>query len=165
MVDKQQVKLDRPDWDIYFMCLAKTAGLRSSCLRNVVGALIVKDRRIVATGYNGTPRGIQNCLEGGCKRCLDRHTNKIKVNERKDLCICVHAEQNALLQAAYHGTSTKHATLYTTIAPCLQCSKALINAGITEVVYENHHSTEDQENTEGIDLLASANVVVRCVKS
>jgi len=165
MTDTLQTKSNRPNWDAYFMSLAKTVSLRSSCLRNTVGVVIVKDRSIISTGYNGTPIGTPNCLEGGCKRCLDRHTNKIKVNERKDLCICVHAEQNALLQAAYHGTSTKHATLYTTIAPCLQCAKALINAGITKIVYEIPHSTENQDNNEGIELLTSAQVVVRRLSS
>jgi len=149
----------RLSWDEYFMQIAQSAQARSNCIRDSVGAVIVKEKRIIATGYNGTPAGITNCVDGGCKRCSDRHANILKTNERKDLCICVHAELNALLQSAYHGASTKGATLYCTIAPCLQCAKAIINAGIAEVIYKHPHTTEGIDN-KGIDLLSKAGVKV-----
>lgn len=124
---------------------------RSNCLRMSVGVVIVKDKHIIATGYNGTPAGIKNCIDGGCERCLQRHRDVLKENERKDLCICVHSEQNALLQSAYHGASTKGATMYSTTAPCLQCAKTIINAGISCVVYEKEH-----QDKLGINLLRTA---------
>jgi dCMP deaminase len=149
------LKTKRPSWDSYFIKLAHVVKERSNCLRGSIGVVIVKDKRITATGYNGTPTGIKNCFEGGCERCSDREKNLLKENERKDLCLCLHAEQNALLQSAYHGVSTKGATLYSTIAPCLQCAKAMINAGIAEVVYEGEF-----QDDMGIKLLASANIKV-----
>lgn len=152
--------MKRLSWDEYFMQIAQSAEARSNCIRNSIGAVIVKEKRIIATGYNGTPAGIPNCVDGGCKRCSDRHANILKTNERKDLCVCVHAELNALLQSAYHGVSTKGATLYSTIAPCLQCAKAIINAGIVEVIYKNHHTTEGID-TKGTDLLSKAGIKVK----
>lgn len=150
----------RLSWDEYFMQIAESAQARSNCIRNSVGAVIVKEKRIIATGYNGTPAGIINCIDGGCKRCSDRHANILKINERKDLCICVHAELNAILQSAYHGASTKGATLYCTIAPCLQCAKAIINAGIKEVIFKISYTTEGVDNN-GINLLSQAGVKVK----
>ncbi len=132
----------RPSWGRYFLDLAHVVKSRSNCLRMAVGVVIVQGKHIIATGYNGTPGGIKNCLDGGCERCLRRHKNELQENERKDLCICIHAEQNALLQSAYHGASTRGAVLYSTVAPCLQCAKAIINAGIKEVVYENEHQDD-----------------------
>jgi len=132
----------RPSWDEYFLGLAKEVEKRSNCLRMRVGVVIVKDRHIIATGYNGTPAGIQNCTEGGCERCLHREKNILKENERKDLCICIHSEQNALLQAAFHGISTKGAVIYSTVAPCLQCAKHIINAGIASVIYRKKHQDD-----------------------
>ena len=149
----------RLSWDEYFMQIAQSAQARSNCIRNSVGAVIVKEKRIIATGYNGTPAGITNCVDGGCKRCSDRHANILKTNERKDLCICVHAELNALLQSAYHGASTKGATLYCTIAPCLQCAKAIINAGISRLIYKKSYTTKGIDNN-GTDLLSQAGVEV-----
>lgn len=145
----------RPNWDEYFLKLAHMVKERANCLRGSVGVVIVKDRHIITTGYNGTPAGTKNCFEGGCERCANREKNIIKENERKDLCLCLHAEQNALLQAAYHGVSTKGATLYSTIAPCLQCAKAIINAGVAKIVYEG-----DFQDKLGIDLLKSTNIIV-----
>lgn len=143
----------RPSWPEYFLNLAYVVKTRSNCLRMSVGVVVVKDRMIIATGYNGTPAGIKNCFEGGCQRCMDRHNEVLKENERKDLCICIHAEQNALLQAAYHGTSSKGAQLYSTVAPCIQCAKHIINAGITKVIY-----AEQYQDALGIDLLKQAGV-------
>jgi len=132
---------------------------RSNCMRRQVGALLVKDKQIIASGYSGTPKGIKNCDEGGCKRCRDREKNLLKTNERKDLCICICAEQNSLIQAAYHGISTKGTTLYVTISPCLQCARLIINARIITVVFPKHY-----QDTVGIDLLKSARVEVRKIK-
>ncbi|MCM8775286.1 MAG: dephospho-CoA kinase, partial [Candidatus Omnitrophica bacterium] len=116
----------RPDWDQYFMGIAKVAALRSSCIKRKVAAVIVKDKRIIATGYNGTPRGVKNCNEGGCPRCNSIDTSGKDLDE----CLCSHAEENAIVQSAYHGVSIKDSVLYTTYSPCLICTKMIINAGI-----------------------------------
>lgn len=124
-------KETRPDWDHYFMGIAKVVALRSNCIKRKVAAVIVKDRRIIATGYNGTPRGVTNCNEGGCPRC-----NSIEVSGKGlDECLCSHAEENAIVQSAYHGVNIKDSVIYTTFSPCLMCTKMIINAGIREVVY------------------------------
>jgi dCMP deaminase len=151
--------MKRPNWDNYFIDLAHVVKSRSSCVRDRIGAVVVQDKRIIATGYNGTPAGVKNCSDGGCQRCMDRHNDIVKANERKDLCICIHAEMNALLQSAYHGVSTKGATLYATVAPCLQCAKSLINSGIGEIIYEGEY-TDDF----GLKLLMEAGVKVRRYK-
>ena len=152
-------KIKRPSWDEYFLSLAQLVATRSNCIRRQVGAILVKGRQIIASGYSGTPKGIKNCDEGGCKRCSDREKNIVKTNERKDLCICIHAENNALIQAAYHGISTKKTTLYLTVSPCLQCATLIINAGVNAVIYPKHY-----QNTLGLDLLKSAGVEVRKIK-
>lgn len=151
--------MQRPDWDEYFLKLANVVKERSNCLRMSVGVVIVKEKRIIATGYNGTPIGVKNCYEGGCERCYKREHNLLKLDERKDLCICIHAELNALLQCAYHGVSSKGAVLYSTIAPCIQCAKAIINAGITTVIYEEEH-----QDIIGRKLLKQAKVIVKHIK-
>lgn len=121
----------RPDWDEYFMKLAKVASLRSNCVKRKVAAIIVRDKRVISTGYNGTPRGTKNCYEGGCPRCNELADSGTRLEE----CLCSHGEENAITQAAYHGMSVKGGILYTTFAPCLTCTKMIINAGIQEVVY------------------------------
>jgi dCMP deaminase len=151
--------IKKPDWDAYFMMIAEVVRTRADCLRRRVGAVIVKDFRIVSTGYNGTPRGIKNCTEGGCLRCLLRSQGKLKRGEKEESCICLHAEQNAIIQAAYLGTSTKGATLYTTANPCSSCAKMLINAGIIRVVCRMEH-----HDLEGIKLLEKAGVEVKKIK-
>lgn len=148
----------RPEWNSYFLKLAHVVKERSNCLRMAVGVVIIKDKHIIATGYNGTPAGVANCIDGGCERCLQREKNILKSGERKDLCICIHAEQNSLLQSAYHGVSTKNAILYATVAPCLQCAKAIINGGISTVIYE-----EDYQDDRGVSLLKSAGIDVKRV--
>lgn len=135
------------------MQLADVVATRSNCIRRSVGAVLVQDKRIIATGYNGTPHGIKNCDEGGCKRCSDRESGKLKTGEREETCVCIHAEQNAVIQAALHGVSTQGSTLYTTIPPCSQCAKILINAGIKHLLYR-----KDPHFTQGIKLLSSAGV-------
>lgn len=129
-------KQTRPDWDPYFMGIAKVVALRSNCIKRKVAAVIVKDKRIIATGYNGTPRGVKNCSEGGCPRCNSIDPSGKGLEE----CLCSHAEENAIVQSAYHGVNIKGSVLYTTFSPCLMCTKMIINAGIAEVVYNMDYS-------------------------
>lgn len=126
----------RPDWDEYFMGIAKVAALRSNCMKRKVAAVIVRDQRVISTGYNGTPRGIANCNEGGCPRCNHLGPSGADL----EACLCSHAEENAIVQAAYHGVSVAGATLYTTFSPCLSCTKMIINSGIREVVFNKTYT-------------------------
>jgi dCMP deaminase len=118
------------------MLQAEIAKLRSNCLTRHIGAVIVKDNRQIATGYNGTPSGIKNCFEGGCPRCTARIKGEINAGESLDRCLCTHAEANAIMQCALFGNagSTKGATMYSTFAPCIECSKMAISVGITRLV-------------------------------
>src|SRR3954465_10187963 len=130
------ISMSRPDWDEYFILYAEIAKLRSNCMARHVGAVIVKENRQIATGYNGTPSGIKNCFEGGCLRCKERIQGKIKSGDQLDRCLCTHAEANAIMQCALFGNSgsTKDATLYSTFAPCIECSKMVISVGIRRIV-------------------------------
>ncbi len=132
-------KEERPNWDNYFMGIAKAVALRSNCMKRKVAAVIVKDLRIIATGYNGTPRGVKNCSEGGCPRCNNIEPSGKSLEE----CLCSHAEENAIVQSAYHGVGIKDAAIYTTFSPCLMCTKMIINAGIKEVVYHVAYPMSD----------------------
>lgn len=132
------MKNNRPDWDSYFMEIARIVSMRSTCLRRNVGAVIVKDKRILSTGYNGAPSGLKHCLEVSCLR----EQMKIASGERHELCRGLHAEQNAIIQAAYHGVSISGAHLYCTHLPCSICIKMLINAGIKEVCYVDGYPDE-----------------------
>jgi dCMP deaminase len=123
--------MQRPSWDQYFMDITRLVATRSSCLRRQVGALLVKDRNILATGYNGVPSGISHCEATGCLR----ERLKVPSGERHELCRGLHAEQNAIIQAAKHGTNIDNATLYCTTMPCIICTKMIINAGIKKVIY------------------------------
>jgi dCMP deaminase len=143
----------RPDWDRYFMDIAHVVGRRANCSRRQVAAVIVKDRRIISTGYNGTPRGVRNCFEGGCPRCASDAPSGHNLGE----CICSHAEENAIVQAAYHGIAVRSGVLYCTLSPCLTCAKMIVNAGIAEVVYESEYRFTGQTR----DLLAEAGVEFR----
>jgi len=125
---------ERPSWDEYFMSIARVVASRSNCIKRKVGSVIALDRRIISTGYNGTPRGIRNCNEGGCPRCA----GAAEAGTRLDECLCSHAEENAITQSAYHGVSVRGGTVYTTFCPCLICTKMIINAGLSEVVYDAH---------------------------
>ncbi len=145
----------RPSWDRYFIDIAKVVAKRSNCRRRHVAAVIVKDRRIISTGYNGTPKGIKNCDEGGCPRCSSDAPSGEKLEE----CLCCHGEENAIVQAAYHGTSVNGATLYTTYSPCLLCAKMIINSGIAEVVYENRYSIDDTARK----ILKTAKIKIRAI--
>jgi len=146
----------RPDWDEYFMDIAHVVARRGNCSRRKVAAVIVSDRRIISTGYNGTPRGIQNCCDGGCPRCSSDAPSGGNLGD----CICAHAEENAIVQAAYHGISVRDSALYCNLSPCLMCTKMIINAGIKEVVYE----TEYHFTRQAKDLFREAGVVCRQFK-
>lgn len=128
-------KTDRPNWDEYFMGIAELISKRSTCLRRGVGAVLVRDRRILATGYNGAPSGMRHCLDIGCLR----EQLNIPSGERHELCRGLHAEQNAIIQAALHGVSVNGSTLYCTNNPCIICSKMIINAGIIHVFVKEHY--------------------------
>lgn len=121
----------RPSWDEYFMSLARLAATRSTCLRRHVGAVIVKDRMLLSTGYNDTPRGMRNCGDGGCARCA----SDAATGTGLDTCLCLHAEQNAIIQAAYHGVAIAGGAIYCTHQPCLTCAKMVVNAGLVRIVY------------------------------
>jgi dCMP deaminase len=146
-------RFNRPGWDEYFMSIAKVVAMRSNCMKRKVAAIIVKDRRVVSTGYNGTPRGARNCNEGGCPRCNSMAESGTALEE----CLCCHGEENAITQAAYHGTSLKGSTLYTTFAPCLLCTKMIINSGIVEVVYNQDYPL----NERALLLLNECGVLLR----
>ncbi len=142
----------RPDWDTYFMDMAKLAARRSSCLRRAVGAVLVKDRRVLSTGYNGVPSGVTHCEVAGCLR------EKLDVpsGERHELCRGLHAEQNAIIQAAFHGVSIRGAVLYCTNLPCIICAKMLINAGVLRIVYAEGYAdalTEEMLVEVGMELV------------
>lgn len=125
----------RPTWDEYFMMVVDVVKTRSTCLRRQVGAVIVRDRHIISTGYNGAPSGLKHCEEVGCIR---DYLN-IPSGERHELCRGTHAEQNAIIQAALNGVSTKDATIYVSASPCSQCAKMIINAGIKRIVYKGDY--------------------------
>ncbi|MAE77967.1 MAG: hypothetical protein CMJ85_13980 [Planctomycetes bacterium] len=139
LVPRLMAKMERPGWDEYFMRMAQVAALRSNCVKRKVAAVIVRDKRVISTGYNGTPRGTKNCYEGGCPRCNNLADSGTKLDE----CLCSHGEENAITQAAYHGVSVAGSTLYTTFAPCLMCTKMIINAGLHEVVYNMDYPLND----------------------
>ncbi|MBM7557019.1 dCMP deaminase [Halanaerobacter jeridensis] len=128
----------RPSWDKYFMELTHVVAKRSTCLRRKVGAIIVRNKRVLTTGYNGAPSGLPHCSETGCLR----EQRNVPSGERHELCRGLHAEQNAIIQAAQHGTSIKGATLYCTHQPCILCTKMIINAGIERIVFKGSYPDE-----------------------
>ena len=143
----------RPDWDLYFMDIARAVASRSNCVKRKVAAVVTLDKRIISTGYNGTPRGTTNCNEGGCPRCNDLAAGGTRLDE----CLCSHAEENAITQAAYHGVSLKGGTVYTTFSPCLQCTKMIINAGLAEVIFQSEYPL----GRVSLDLLEEAGIKLR----
>ena len=145
----------RPTWDEYFLGIADLVSKRSTCLRRSVGAVLVKDKRILATGYNGAPSRIRHCEEVGCIR----QKLNIPSGERHELCRGLHGEQNAFLQAALHGTSVKGASLYSNTQPCIICAKMIINAGIREIVIRGAYPDKMAR-----DFLRAAKVRVRTLK-
>ncbi len=134
--------MERPDWDEYFMRMAEVAETRSTCTRRKVGAVIVKDHRILATGYNGVPTGIQHCSQRGCLR----EELGVPSGQRHELCRGLHAEQNAIIQAAHLGLSIAGGTLYCTNQPCVICAKMIINAGIERIVIRDGYPDELAQN-------------------
>ncbi len=141
----------RPSWDSYFMSIACLVAHRSTCLRRKVGAVLVKDHRILATGYNGAPTGLRHCLELGCLR----EQMQVPSGQRHELCRALHAEQNVLIQAAYHGVPVAGSSLYCTNLPCVICTKMLINAGIVSIRYLEGYPDElsrEMLREAGIDL-------------
>ncbi len=139
----------RPSWDEYFMEIVHVVKKRSTCLRRKVGALIVKDKRILSTGYNGAPTGLKHCEEVGCLR----DELNVPSGERHELCRGLHAEQNAIIQAAYHGVNINGSTIYVTDQPCVICAKMIINAGIQRVVFSGNYPDK-----LSMDMLTEANV-------
>ncbi|HAE60745.1 MAG TPA: cytidine deaminase [Eubacteriaceae bacterium] len=143
--------MERPTWDEYFMEMLEIIKKRSTCMRRQVAALIVKDKRIIATGYNGAPTGTAHCGEVGCLR----EQQSIPSGSRHELCRGIHAEQNAIIQSAVHGVSVKDSTIYITHSPCVLCAKMIINAGIKRIVYSGAYP--DQMSAE---LLKEAKIKV-----
>jgi dCMP deaminase len=144
--------LNRPSWDTYFMGIADLVATRSTCLRRKVGAILVKDKRILTSGYNGAPSGVTHCIETGCLR--DRLN--VPSGEKHELCRGVHAEQNAIIQAANHGITVKGSVLYCTNQPCSICAKMIINAGIEKVYFQNGYNdplAEEMFEQAGIALI------------
>ncbi|MFC1859408.1 cytidine/deoxycytidylate deaminase family protein [Thermodesulfobacteriota bacterium] len=126
----------RPSWETYFMDITLLVAKRSTCRRRAVGAVVVKDKRVLTTGYNGAPAGIRHCLDIGCLR----EDLKIESGQRHELCRGIHAEQNAIIQAAFHGVSIRGATLFCTNLPCSICAKMIINAGIRKIFYRSGYA-------------------------
>lgn len=152
-------KRQRPSWDEYYINIAWVVSSRSSCSRRSVGALIVMDRRIVSTGYNGTPFGVKNCDEGGCPRCA----SDAPAQAGYDWCLCVHGEQNAIALAARQGTATEGASLYVTLRPCFGCLKEAVQAGIREIVYDQPFDYSPDLEGAYQSLIAQAGIVLRQV--
>jgi dCMP deaminase len=142
---------ERPAWDDYFMAITHEVSNRSTCLRRHTGAVLVKDRRILATGYNGSPSGLAHCGDVGCLR----EQQGIASGRAHELCRGIHAEQNAIVQAALHGVAIEGATLYSTHQPCVLCAKMLINAGVTTIFYAAPYPdalAEEMLAEAGVDL-------------
>ena len=144
----------RPGWDSYFMEIAGIVAKRSTCIRRSVGALIVREKRILSTGYNGAPSGLGHCADLGCIREM----KGVASGERHELCRGLHAEQNAIIQAAYHGVSIKGSFLYSTHLPCSICVKMIINAGIDQVFY-----LEGYPDDLATQLIAESGIIVNRV--
>ena len=144
----------RKSWDEYFMEIAEIVKTRSTCLRRQVGAVIVKDNRIITTGYNGAPSGLRHCTDiGGC----ERERLHIPSGQRHELCRALHAEQNAIIQAAKLGVNIDGSTLYCTHQPCILCAKMIVNAGIVRVVYHSGYPDDF-----ALDIFKEAGVQVEC---
>ena len=153
---RTRTKPKRPSWDSYFISIAELISQRSTCLRRHVGAVVVKDKRILATGYNGAPAGFKHCSEVGCIRA----TRDIPSGERHELCRGIHAEQNAVVQAAAFGVSIRDAAVYSTHFPCVLCTKLLINAGVRRLVVRETYPDELSEA-----MLKEAKVEISIVES
>ncbi|MBT8370061.1 MAG: cytidine deaminase [Desulfobacterales bacterium] len=146
----------RPSWETYFMNITNLVAERSTCLRRAVGAVVVKDKRILSTGYNGAPTGLRHCLEVGCLR------QKLNIESGKmhELCRGIHAEQNAIIQAAYHGVSVKGGSIFCTNQPCSICARMIINAGIEKIYYQSGYA-----DPLAIELLEEAKIELKKINS
>lgn len=147
--------MNRPDWNEYFMRMAELAAERSTCTRRKVGAVLVKDKRVLATGYNGAPKKIPHCEETGCLR---KQLN-IPSGQRHEICRGIHAEQNLIAQSAVHGVKTEGATVYCTNQPCIICAKLLINAGIKKIYYKKPYNDEFP-----MQILKQSNVIIKLLE-
>jgi len=157
MTSAEDRRRARPGWDRYYLNIARQAATRSNCIRRQVGAVVVKEKAIVSTGYNGTPIGVKNCFEGGCLRCQ----SETPPGEGYDTCICVHAEQNAIVMAARHGNAIAGGILYTTLRPCFGCLKESIQAGLVAVVYEDGEAYPETLEEAYQQLIVEAGVKIR----
>ena len=155
MVKQKRKDFKRPGWDEYFLEVASLVARRATCLRRRVGSVLVKDKKILATGYNGAPSGLAHCIDTDCLR------DKLKIpsGQRHELCRGLHAEQNVLLQAALYGISTRGSTLYVTNQPCIICAKMLINAGIKEIIIAGGYPDK-----MAMDFLKEAKIKVKKIK-
>ncbi|MFH1013817.1 MAG: dCMP deaminase family protein [Thermoplasmatota archaeon] len=142
----------RPSYDEYFMKMAFLTASRSTCLRRKVGAVLVKEKHVLSTGYNGPPKGLRHCDETGCMR----EQLSIPSGERHEICRGLHAEQNAIIQAALFGISIKDSVLYVTNTPCVVCAKMLINAGVKEIIYEGEYP-----DNLAMEMLSESNMKLR----
>ncbi|MDR3588321.1 MAG: cytidine/deoxycytidylate deaminase family protein [Negativicutes bacterium] len=147
--------MTRPSWDEYFMDITLVVASRSTCLRRKVGAVVVKGKRLLTSGYNGAPQGLPHCGEVGCLR----EARGIPSGERHELCRGTHAEQNAIVQAALYGVAIDGATLYCTHQPCSGCTKMIINAGIKRIIYQEAYPDE-----LAMELMAGAGIECLCMK-
>lgn len=145
--------MTRPSWDQYFMDITRVVASRSTCLRRQVGAVIVKEKRLLTSGYNGAPQGLPHCGEAGCLR----EVMAIPSGERHELCRGTHAEQNAIVQAALHGVAIEGSTLYCTHQPCSSCTKMIINAGIRRIVYQYSYPDE-----LALELISGTGIECKC---
>ncbi|MCK4422807.1 MAG: cytidine/deoxycytidylate deaminase family protein [Candidatus Omnitrophica bacterium] len=149
--------MKRPSWDEYFMEITKLVATRSTCLRRQVGAILVKDKRILATGYNGAPTGLKHCYDrGGCLR----QKEKIPSGQRHELCRAIHAEMNVLLQASSYGVNIKGSTLYATNQPCILCAKMLINAGVKDIIISSGYP-----DPQAVAILKEAKIKIKFLKN
>lgn len=146
--------MPRPSWDEYFMAIATQVAGRSTCLRRATGAVLVKDKRILSTGYNGVPSGLEHCEVVGCLR----EQRGIASGSHHELCRGIHAEQNAVIQAARYGIAIDGASVYCTHQPCVLCAKILLNSGVKDIIYR-----EAYPDPLSAELLAEAGVVPRCI--
>lgn len=147
-----EIMKERPDWDVYFLEIASLVATRSTCRRRQVGAVLVRDKRVLTTGYNGAPANLKHCLDIGCLR----EERAIPSGERQELCRGLHAEQNAIIQAALYGVPIAGATIYVTCQPCVTCAKMLINCKVNRIVMAGDYPDEFARSmlTEaGIDLI------------
>jgi dCMP deaminase len=144
-------KPDRPSWDEYFLQLAGLVATRSTCMRRQVGAVLVKNKRIIATGYNGAPMNLKHCQEVGCLRARLH----IPSGQNYEICRGIHAEQNAIVNAAFYGIPTENSVLYSTTQPCVACARMLINAGVLRIVHQG-----DFQDALALEMLQEAGILV-----